>query len=83
MGGWSNEREISLVSGKSVYNSLISSGVDALELDLDKNNIYYEEGYTECCKMPQLEQGKVKEVKSAAERTASKLLKKIEKAFPL
>ena len=39
MGGWSNEREISLVSGKSVYNSLISSGVDALELDLDKNNI--------------------------------------------
>jgi D-alanine-D-alanine ligase-like ATP-grasp enzyme len=22
MGGWSNEREISLISGKSVYNSL-------------------------------------------------------------
>ena len=37
---------------------------------LEKNNIFYEEGYTECCKMPQLEQGKVKEVKSAAEKTA-------------
>ena len=48
---------------------------------LDKNNIYYEEGYTECCKMPQLEQGKVKEVKSAAERTARKLLKKIEEGY--
>ena len=25
MGGWSNEREISLISGKYVYDSLISS----------------------------------------------------------
>ena len=30
---------------------------------LEKNNVYFEEGYTECCKMPQLEQGKVNEVK--------------------
>ena len=27
---------------------------DALIKVLEKNNIYYEEGYTECCKMPQL-----------------------------
>ena len=39
MGGWSNEREISLISGKSVLHSLISSGVDAHELILDKKNI--------------------------------------------
>ena len=40
MGGWSNEREISLVSGESVYASLISSGVEAYKLELDKNNIH-------------------------------------------
>ena len=39
MGGWSNEREISLISGRSVLDSLISSGVDAHELILDKKNI--------------------------------------------
>ena len=39
MGGWSNEREISLISGKSVIDSLISSGINAHELILDKNNI--------------------------------------------
>ena len=40
MGGWSNEREISLVSGESVYASLISSGVEAYKLELDKSNIH-------------------------------------------
>ena len=40
MGGWSNEREISLVSGESVYASLISSGVEACKLELDKSNIH-------------------------------------------
>ncbi len=50
---------------------------------LEKNNIYFEEGYTECCKMPQLEQGKVNEVKLAAERTAGKLVKKIEEGFKI
>ena len=39
MGGWSNEREISLISGRSVYNSLISSGVDASVLDINKKNL--------------------------------------------
>lgn len=48
---------------------------------LEKNNIYYEEGYTECCKMPQLEQGEVKVVKNAAERIAKTLRKKIDDGF--
>ena len=39
MGGWSNEREISLISGKSVFNSLITSGLDVIELDLKRDNI--------------------------------------------
>jgi len=39
MGGWSNEREISLISGKFVFDSLISSGVDTISLDLKKDNI--------------------------------------------
>ena len=39
MGGWSNEREISLISGKSVFNSLITSGQDVVELDLKRDNI--------------------------------------------
>mgnify|MGYP001418205862 FL=1 len=39
MGGWSNEREISLVSGSFVYDSLIKSGVNTIKLDLKKNNL--------------------------------------------
>jgi len=39
MGGWSNEREISLISGKSVFNSLVTSGQDVIELDLKRDNI--------------------------------------------
>ena len=39
MGGWSNEREISLISGKSVFNSLVTSGLDVIELDLKRDNI--------------------------------------------
>ena len=39
MGGWSNEREISLVSGSFVYDSLIKSGVNTVRLDLTKNNL--------------------------------------------
>ena len=48
---------------------------------LEKNKIYYEEGYTECCKMPQLEQGKVEDVKKSAEKTASLLIKKIREGY--
>ena len=38
MGGWSNERDVSLVSGKCVFNSLKFSGIDVVKLDLKKNN---------------------------------------------
>jgi len=38
-GGPSNEREISLKSGKAVHDALIREGVDAIFLDV-KNNIY-------------------------------------------
>ena len=34
------KREISLVSGESVYTSLVSSGVETYKLELDKNNIH-------------------------------------------
>ena len=40
MGGWSNEREISLISGKYVLESLISSGVNAISFDLNKDNLH-------------------------------------------
>ena len=40
MGGWSNERDISLTSGKFVFESLISSGLNAVKLDLKKDNIH-------------------------------------------
>ena len=39
MGGWSNEREISLISGESVFNSLVASKLDVIKLDLNKDNI--------------------------------------------
>ena len=39
MGGWSNEREISLVSGSYVYDSLIKSRINTIKLDLTKNNL--------------------------------------------
>ena len=40
MGGWSNEREISLISGKYVLESLISSGVNATSFDVNKDNLH-------------------------------------------
>ena len=39
MGGWSREREISLISGKSVFNSLKKSNIDVEVLDLSRNNL--------------------------------------------
>ena len=39
MGGYSAEREISLNSGKRVYEALIASGVDCFAFDLTKDNI--------------------------------------------
>ena len=40
MGGYSNEREISLKSGNTVYNALKNKGVDCFKFDLQKDNIY-------------------------------------------
>lgn len=37
MGGWSSEREISLRSGKNIYESLKKQGFDALAIDIDKD----------------------------------------------
>lgn len=37
MGGWSSEREVSLVSGNAVLESLLASGVDATGIDVDRN----------------------------------------------
>jgi glycerol-3-phosphate dehydrogenase subunit C len=45
---------------------------------LNKNKVYLEESYSGCCKMPQLEQGKVFEVKKEA---AKKLRSKIDQGF--
>jgi glycerol-3-phosphate dehydrogenase subunit C len=48
---------------------------------LNKNKVYVEEFYSGCCKMPQLEQGKVVEVKKEAERTAKKVINKINQGY--
>ena len=37
MGGWANEREVSLVSGKAVLAGLQAGGVDAHGIDMDRN----------------------------------------------
>ena len=37
-GGWSEEREISLLSGEAVYNVLKDAGYDVYILDLENNN---------------------------------------------
>ena len=38
-GGWSDERPVSLDSGKSAYNSLISSGLNSFLFDFQDNDI--------------------------------------------
>ncbi len=54
---------------------------EALVKVLEKNKVYMEQFYEGCCKMPQLEQGKVKEVKITSEKTANKLKEKIDQGF--
>jgi len=39
MGGWSNEREISLKSGRNILDSLKRQGLDAVGMDMDTNFI--------------------------------------------
>lgn len=45
MGGWSAEREISLISGQAVLAGLIRAGVDAHGVDLQKQNYQQLKGY--------------------------------------
>ena len=54
---------------------------EALVKVLEKNNVYMEQFYEGCCKMPQLEQGKVHEVQLQSEKTAHILKEKIDKGF--
>ena len=37
-GGWSSEREISLLSGNNVYQCLVNNNFDVHLLDLKENN---------------------------------------------
>jgi D-alanine-D-alanine ligase len=39
MGGWSAEREISLMSGKAVHQALVRRGVDAHAVDADRKTV--------------------------------------------
>jgi D-alanine-D-alanine ligase len=39
MGGYSAEREISLLSGNAVYKALCKSGIDCFSFDLNKDNL--------------------------------------------
>lgn len=39
MGGWSKEREISLLSGKRVFQSLQKQGYQAVSIDIDDRNV--------------------------------------------
>ena len=39
MGGYSAEREISLLSGNAVYKSLLNSNVDCFSFDLTDDNL--------------------------------------------
>lgn len=47
MGGWSAEREVSLMSGQQVLNSLTSQGVDAHAVDAGRDiaNVLTEDGF--------------------------------------
>ena len=56
---------------------------EAIVKVLEKNNVYMENFYEGCCKMPQLEQGKVHEVKLMAEKTAIRLKEKIDQGFKI
>jgi len=39
MGGYSAEREISLMSGKAVYKALLKNNVECFPFDLTENNL--------------------------------------------
>ncbi len=74
-----NEKVIIFSSCYVNYND--SKIGESLVKVLEKNKVYMEEFYPGCCKMPQLEQGKVDEVKQMAIKTSKMLKDKIEKGF--
>ena len=39
MGGWSAEREVSLSSGRQVLDALLSKGIDAFAVDVERNQL--------------------------------------------
>lgn len=45
MGGWSAERDVSLVSGQAVFEGLSSAGVDATSVDFKKANVEQLKGF--------------------------------------
>ena len=74
-----NERVLIFNSCYINYND--SKIGEALVKVLEKNKVYMEQFYEGCCKMPQLEQGNVNEVKLTAEQTAKTLKEKIDQGF--
>ncbi len=76
-----NEKVIIFSSCYINYND--SKIGESLVKVLEKNKVYMEEFYPGCCKMPQLEQGKVEEVKETAIQTAQMLKDKIENGFKI
>ncbi|MGL4667823.1 MAG: D-alanine--D-alanine ligase [Saezia sp.] len=50
MGGWSSEREVSLMSGKGVLEALLSVGVDAHAFDPKEQNLFElkKQGFDRC-----------------------------------
>mgnify|MGYP001288215576 CR=1 FL=1 len=76
-----NEKVLIFTSCYVNYND--SKIGESLVKVLEKNKVYMEQFYEGCCKMPQLEQGKVNEVKKAAVNVAKKLNKKIDQGFKI
>ncbi|MAH88786.1 MAG: glycerol-3-phosphate dehydrogenase [Pelagibacterales bacterium] len=74
-----NEKVLIFTSCYVNYNDA-KIGVSLVKV-LEKNKIYMEQFYEGCCKMPQLEQGKVNEVKETAVDVAKKLSEKINQGF--
>ena len=74
-----NEKVLIFTSCYVNYND--SKIGESLVRVLEKNKVYMEQFYEGCCKMPQLEQGKVSEVKETAINIAKKLNIKINEGY--
>ena len=78
-----NYKEKILIFNSCYVNYNDSKIGEALVKVLEKNKVYIEHFYEGCCKMPQLEQGKVEEVKLTAEKAARLLKEKIDQGFKI